>query len=63
MRKLVAVAVAAHRIDPKLHRVLAEQIPRTGQLRDVEAFNARFSHSSAPTSRAAARSCARSIRS
>ncbi|WP_245315529.1 TetR/AcrR family transcriptional regulator [Bradyrhizobium neotropicale] len=63
VRKLVAVAVEAHRIDPKLHRVLAEQIPRTGQLRDVEAFNARFSHSSAPTSRAAARSCATSIRS
>ncbi|WP_245330487.1 hypothetical protein [Bradyrhizobium sp. AS23.2] len=33
------VAIEAHRIDPKLHRVLAEQIPRTGQLADVEAFN------------------------
>ena len=39
VRKLVTVAVEAHRINPKLHRVLAEQIPRTGQLRDVEAFN------------------------
>ncbi|WP_027547404.1 TetR/AcrR family transcriptional regulator [Bradyrhizobium sp. WSM2254] len=39
VRKLVTVAIEAHRIDPKLHRVLAEQIPRTGQLRDVEAFN------------------------
>ncbi|SCB53664.1 transcriptional regulator, TetR family [Bradyrhizobium shewense] len=38
-RKLVRVAIEAHRIDPKLHRVLAEQIPRTGQLKDVEAFN------------------------
>lgn len=35
----VSVAIDAHRINPKLHRVLAEQIPRTGQLRDVEAFN------------------------
>src|SRR5262249_31087629 len=30
VRKLVAAAIEAHRIDPKLHRVLAEQIPRTG---------------------------------
>ncbi|OAE97512.1 TetR family transcriptional regulator [Bradyrhizobium centrolobii] len=39
VRRLVAVAIEAHRIDPKLHPVLAEQIPRTGQLKDVEAFN------------------------
>ncbi len=39
VRKLVAVAIDAHRIDPKLHRVLAEQIPRTGRLERVEAFN------------------------
>jgi len=39
VRKLVTIAIEAHRIDPKLHRVLAEQIPRTGQLKDVEAFN------------------------
>jgi AcrR family transcriptional regulator len=39
VRRLVAVAIEAHRIDPKLHRVLAEQIPRTGRLADVEAFN------------------------
>jgi AcrR family transcriptional regulator len=39
VRKLVAVAIEAHRIDPKLHRVLAEQIPRTGRLEHVEAFN------------------------
>jgi AcrR family transcriptional regulator len=31
VRKLVAVAVKAHRVDPKLHRVLAEQIPRVAQ--------------------------------
>ena len=39
MRTLVAAAVEAHRVDPKLHRVLAEQIPRTGKLENVEAFN------------------------
>lgn len=39
VRRLVAVAVEAHRLDPRLHRVLAEQIPRTGRLEDVEAFN------------------------
>lgn len=39
VRRLVAVAIEAHRIDPRLHRVLAEQIPRTGRLKDVEAFN------------------------
>lgn len=39
VRKLVAVAVKAHRVDPKLHRVLAEQIPRVGKLEDVETFN------------------------
>ena len=39
VRKLVATAIEAHRIDPKLHRVLAEQIPRTGRLERVETFN------------------------
>jgi AcrR family transcriptional regulator len=39
IRRLVAVAIEAHRIDPRLHRVLAEQIPRTGRLENVEAFN------------------------
>ncbi len=39
VRKVVAVAVKAHRVDPNLHRVLAEQIPRTGRLENVEAFN------------------------
>jgi hypothetical protein len=38
-RKLVATAIEAHRIDPKLHRVLAEQIPRTGKLEHIETFN------------------------
>jgi AcrR family transcriptional regulator len=39
VRKLVAVAVKAHRVDPKLHRVLAEQIPRVGKLEKLEAVN------------------------
>jgi AcrR family transcriptional regulator len=39
VRALVAAAIDAHRLDPNLHRVLAEQIPRTGALEDVEAFN------------------------
>jgi AcrR family transcriptional regulator len=39
VRRLVAVAIEAHRIDPRLHRVLAEQIPRTGRLANIEAFN------------------------
>ena len=39
VRRLVAVAVEAHRIDPKLHRVLAEQIPRTARYEGVEGFN------------------------
>jgi AcrR family transcriptional regulator len=39
VRKLVAAAIKAHRIDPKLHRVLAEQIPRTGRLENMETFN------------------------
>lgn len=40
VRKLVAVAVKAHRVDPKLHRVLAEQVPRVGKLEKLETFNA-----------------------
>ena len=39
VRKLVAVALRAHRVDPKLHRVLAEQIPRVGDLEKLETFN------------------------
>jgi AcrR family transcriptional regulator len=39
VRRLVAVGIEAHRIDPRLHRVLAEQIPRTGRLENVGAVN------------------------
>jgi AcrR family transcriptional regulator len=38
MRELVAIAVKAHRVDPRLHHVLAEQIPRVGRLEKVETF-------------------------
>ena len=38
-RALIAAAIEAHRVDPGLHRVLAEQTPRTGALMNVEAFN------------------------
>jgi AcrR family transcriptional regulator len=39
VRQLVAAAIDAHRVDPKLHRVLAEQLPRTGRLENIETFN------------------------
>src|SRR5262249_29826166 len=39
VRRLVAVAIEAHRIAPRLHRVLTEQIPRIGRLENVEVFN------------------------
>ena len=39
VRTLVAVAVKAHRVNPRLHRVLAEQIPRLGKLENVETFD------------------------
>jgi AcrR family transcriptional regulator len=38
VRKLVKAVIDAHRIDPKLHRVLAEQVPRVGRLENVAAF-------------------------
>jgi AcrR family transcriptional regulator len=39
IRRIVAVAIEAHRVDPRLHRVLAEQIPRTGRLAETEVFD------------------------
>jgi AcrR family transcriptional regulator len=39
VRKLVAIAIEAHRVDPELHRVLAEQIPRTGRLEELDPIN------------------------
>ena len=37
-RELVSVMIDAHRVNPKLHRVLVEQTPRTGRLENVEAI-------------------------
>jgi AcrR family transcriptional regulator len=42
VRTLVAVAIDAHRLEPKLHRILAEQIPRTGRLEKVEGFSQEY---------------------
>ena len=36
-REMVAAAIEAHRVDPDLHRVLAEQVPRVGRLEDIDA--------------------------
>ena len=36
-REFVSVAIDAHRVNPKLHGVLAEQIPRVGRLENIEA--------------------------
>jgi AcrR family transcriptional regulator len=38
-RELVTVMIDAHRVDPALHRVLVEQIPRTGRLENIEAID------------------------
>ncbi|MEY9361328.1 hypothetical protein ABH994_004049 [Bradyrhizobium yuanmingense] len=35
----VKITIGAHSIDPNLHRVLAEQIPCSGQLAEVEAYS------------------------
>lgn len=39
IHRIVAAAVEAHRVDPNLHRVLAEQMPRMDRLEHAEAFN------------------------
>ena len=38
VRQLIAAAIDAHRVDPKLHRVLDEEVPRTGRLENVDAI-------------------------
>jgi AcrR family transcriptional regulator len=38
-RELVSVMIDAHRVNPKLHGVLAEQVPRIGRLENIEAIN------------------------
>jgi AcrR family transcriptional regulator len=37
-RELVSIMLDAHRIDPKLHRVLVEQVPRTRRLENIESI-------------------------
>lgn len=39
VRKLVTAAIRAHRIDPELHRVLAEQMPRTGRAANADVLS------------------------
>ena len=39
VRKLVAAAIEAHRVDPRLHRVLAEQTPHVGVNENVGALS------------------------
>src|SRR5215467_12812463 len=36
VRELIAAAIDAHRVDPKLHGVLAEEVPRIGRLESVD---------------------------
>ncbi|MNT38230.1 hypothetical protein D3C72_1744160 [compost metagenome] len=36
MRGLVRAMIAAHRVDPELHRIFSEEVPRMGQLAEVE---------------------------
>src|SRR5258708_38489507 len=38
VRKLITAAIEAHRVDPDLHRVLAEQTPRIGATENVGAL-------------------------
>lgn len=38
-RELVGVMIEAHRVDPKLHRVMVEQIPRVGNMEHIEAVD------------------------
>jgi AcrR family transcriptional regulator len=35
-QELVSVMINAHRVDPKLHRILVEQTPRVGRLQSIE---------------------------
>jgi AcrR family transcriptional regulator len=38
-RELVTVMIEAHRMNPKLHRVLVEQVPRVGRLDNIQAID------------------------
>ena len=63
VRHLVTVAVKAHRVDPKLHRVLAEQIPQWGNSRSWNRSTGRTMCSSKTISRSTSlRSGSRTLR-
>lgn len=40
-RKIIAATYTAHRVNPKLHRVLLEQVPRIGTMESIDAFEER----------------------
>jgi AcrR family transcriptional regulator len=42
VRRLIAAAIKSHRIDPKLHRALTEQIPRVGHQEKIDAHKREF---------------------
>ncbi|MDR3416036.1 MAG: TetR/AcrR family transcriptional regulator [Nevskia sp.] len=39
VRELVKVMIDAHRVNPKLHRALVEQVPRVGRLENIESID------------------------
>lgn len=39
LRELIRAMIAAHRVDPELHRIFDEQIPRMGQMAEIEAID------------------------
>jgi len=40
-REIIRMMIAAHAVDPKLHRVLVEQVPRVGRLEKIEDVQSR----------------------
>ncbi|MCF7672842.1 TetR/AcrR family transcriptional regulator [Bacillus subtilis] len=44
MRELVRAMIAAYRVDPELHRILMEEVPRIGKLAEVEAIRKDMLH-------------------
>jgi hypothetical protein len=42
VRRLIASAIKSHRIDPKLHRALTEQIPRVGHQAKIDAHKREY---------------------
>ncbi len=41
VRQIIAATYAAHRVNPKLHRVLLEQVPRIGTMESIDGFEER----------------------